>query len=50
MANVDSDLIKNQLHLPEPNEFIATDFSLLEDSGEPKDYPRLWIDADVCQL
>jgi insulysin len=50
VANAESELIQNQLHLPEPNELIATDFSLLEDSGEPKDYPLLWIDTDICRL
>lgn len=50
VADVDSDFIKSQLHLPEPNELIATDFSLLKDLGEPKDYPRLLMDTKLCQL
>mmetsp|Transcript_15952 Transcript_15952/g.22803 ORF Transcript_15952/g.22803 Transcript_15952/m.22803 type:complete len:909 (-) Transcript_15952:68-2794(-) len=49
-TSVHSELIHSLLHLPTPNTLIPTDFTLLKDTGEPKDYPCLWLNTDTCRL
>jgi insulysin len=51
-ASFESELVggADNLHLPEKNELIASDFSLREDLGAPKDEPRLYMDNKNCRL
>jgi len=52
-ASLDSELIggASNLHLPLPNQLIASDFELRETPVDaPNDEPRLYIDTDRCRL
>ena len=51
-ATVDCDLAENMLHLPEQNDMIASDFTLVDpmDGVIPKDEPKLLINSNLCRL
>ena len=46
----DSNNVANGLHLPEQNDMIASDFTLLQVPDFPKDEPKLLLHTDRCRL